>query len=121
MYVCSCFVSDLCTNVYFLDYKRLVYLILVNETSFLYVVFLLITLVISNCIHDYDTSISMFFVNNYIVVVLSVTDMAFKGLRDVDPSDPSALVLPDKHKSHLVDTKQVCILLHINHYYILLM
>ena len=80
-------------------------------------VFLLNTLVISNCIHDYDTSISMFFVNNYIAVVSSVTDMAFKGLRDADPSYPSILVLPDKHKSHLVDMEQVCILLYINHYY----
>ena len=83
-------------------------------------VFLLIALVISNCTHDYDTSISMFFVNNYTIFVSSITDMAFRGLRDAYPSDPSILVLPDKHKSHLVDTEQVCILLNINHYYILL-
>ena len=49
-------------------------------------VFLFITLVISNCIYDYDTSISMFFVNNYNVFVLSVIDMAFRGLHDVDLS-----------------------------------
>ena len=68
-------------------------------------VFLFIALVISNCIHDYDTSISMLFVNNYIVFVLSVTDMAFKGLHDADPLDPSILVFQDRHRSHLVDTK----------------
>ena len=48
---------------------------------------------LNNCIHDYDTSTIMFFVNNYIVFVLSVTDMAFSGLHDADPSDPSVLVL----------------------------
>ena len=50
--------------------------------------FLFIALVIINCIHDYDTSFSMFFVNNYIVFVLSVTDMAFKGLCDADCNTP---------------------------------
>ena len=45
------------------------------------------------CIHDYDTSISMFFVNNYSVFMLFVTDMVFSGLHDIDPSDPSVLVL----------------------------
>ena len=83
-------------------------------------VFLFIALVLINCIHDYDTSISMFFVNNYTIFVLSVTDMAFRGLYDANPSDSSIFVLPDKHKLHLVDTEQVCILLNINHYYILL-
>ena len=78
-----------------------------------------IALVISNCIHDYDTSISMFFVN-YTVFVLSITDMAFRGLHDAYPSDPSALVLHDKHRSHLVDKEHVCVLLNINYYYILL-
>ena len=58
-------------------------------------VFLFIALVINNCIHDYDTSILMFFVNNYIVFVLSVTNMVFRGLHDADPSDPSTLVLQD--------------------------
>ena len=82
--------------------------------------FLFIVLLISNCIHDYDTSISMFFINNYTIFVLSVTDMAFRGLHDVDPSDPFVLVLQDRHRSHLVDTEQVCILLNINYYYILL-
>ena len=83
-------------------------------------VFLFIALVISNCIHDYDSSISMFFINNYNVFVLSVTDIAFKELHDADPSDPSILVLQDRHRLHLVDTKQVCILLNIKYYYILL-
>ena len=55
-----------------------------------------------------------FFINNYSVFVLSVTDMAFRGLHDTNPSDPSVLVLQDRHKSHLVDTEQVCILLNIN-------
>ena len=43
--------------------------------------------------------------------------MAFKGLHDADPFDPldpSDLVLQDRHRSHLVDTKQVCILLLVN-------
>ena len=75
---------------------------------------------ISNCIHDYDTSILMFFVNNYIVFALSVTDIAFRGLHDANPSDPSIFVVQDRHKSHLVDTEQVCILLNIKYYYILL-
>ena len=56
-------------------------------------VFLFIALVISNCINYYDTSISMLFVNNYIVFVLSITDMAFRELHDTDSSDPSVLVL----------------------------
>ena len=56
----------------------------------------------------------MCFVNNYISFVLSVIDMAFKGLHDADPLDPSILVLQYRHWSHLVDTKQVCILLIIN-------
>ena len=47
----------------------------------------------------------MFFVNNYSVFVLSIIDMAFCGLYDADPSDPSVLVLQDRHRSHLVDTK----------------
>ena len=83
-------------------------------------VFLFISLVISNCIHDYDTSISMFFVNNLPVFVLSVTDMTFKGFHDADPSDPFVLVLQVIHRSHLVDTEQVCIFLNIKYYYILL-
>ena len=83
-------------------------------------VFLFITLVISNFIHDYDTSISMFFVNNYIIFVLSITNMAFRRFHDADPSDPSVLILQDRHRSHLVNTEQVCILLNIKYYYILL-
>ena len=75
---------------------------------------------ISNCIHDYDTSISMFFVNNYSVFVLSVTNMAFRGLHDADISYPSILVLQDRQRPHLVDTEQVCILLNIKYYYIFL-
>ena len=62
---------------------------------------------LNNCNHDYDTSISIFFVNNYSVFVLSVTYMAFRGLHDPDPSNPSVLVLQDRHWSHLVDTEQV--------------
>ena len=56
-------------------------------------VFLLIALVISNSFHDYDTSISMFFVNNYTEIVLSITDKAFRTLHDADPSNPFVLVL----------------------------
>ena len=40
--------------------------------------------------------------------------MAYRGLHDADPLDPSILVLQDRHKSYLIDTKQVCILLLIN-------
>ena len=43
--------------------------------------------------------------------------MAFRGLHDTDPLDPSILVLQDRHRSHLVDTEQVCILLLINYYF----
>ena len=60
---------------------------------------------LNNCIHDYETCISMFFVNNYSVFVLSVTDMAFRGLHDTDPSNPYVMVLQDRHRSHLVDTE----------------
>ena len=55
----------------------------------------------------------MCFINNYIVFVLSVIDMTFRGLHDADPLDSSVLVLQDRHWSHLVDTEQVCILLLI--------
>ena len=82
-------------------------------------VFLFIVAVISTCINDYDTIFSMFFVNNYIVFMLFIIDMAFRGLHDADPSDPSVLVLQDRHRLHLVDTKQICILLIIKYYYIL--
>ena len=83
-------------------------------------VFFFIALETSNCFHNYDTSILMFFVNNYTAFVLFVIDMAFRGLHDADPSDPSVLVLQDRHRSHFVDTEQVCILLNINYFYILL-
>ena len=43
--------------------------------------------------------------------------MAFRGIHDVDPLDPFVLVLQDRHRSHLVDTEQVCILLLINYYF----
>ena len=59
---------------------------------------------LNNCIHDYDTSTSMFFVNNYSVFVLSVTNKVFSGHHDADPSYSSVLVLQDRHRSHLVDT-----------------
>ena len=75
--------------------------------------FLFIVVIISTCINDYDTIFSIFFVNNHVVFMLSVIDMAFSGLHDADPSDPSVLVLQDRHRSHLVDTEQVCILLII--------
>ena len=61
----------------------------------------------------------MFFVNNYTVFVLYVIDMAFRGLHDADSSDPSVSLLQDRHRLHLVDTEQVCILLIIKYYYIL--
>ena len=61
-------------------------------------------MVISTCINGYDTIFPMCFVNNYTSFVLSVIDMAFRGLHDADPLDPSVLVLQDKHRSHLVDT-----------------
>ena len=60
----------------------------------------------------------MFFVNNYSSFVLFVTNMVFSGLHDVDPSDLLILVLQGRHRSHLVDTEQVCILLNINYCYI---
>ena len=47
----------------------------------------------------------MCFINNYIVIVLFVIDMDFRGIHDVDPLDPFVLVLQDRHKSHLVDTE----------------
>ena len=59
----------------------------------------------------------MCFVNNYTGFVLSIIDMALRGLHDADPLDPSVLVLQDRHRSHLVDTEQICILLIINYYY----
>ena len=40
--------------------------------------------------------------------------MAFRGLHDVDPFDPSVLVLQDRHRSHLVGTEQICFLLFMN-------
>ena len=52
--------------------------------------------------------------------MISITDMAFKGLHDSNPLDSSVLVLQDRHRSHLVDTEQVSILLNIKYYYILL-
>ena len=56
----------------------------------------------------------MCFINNYTAFELSVIDMAFRGLHDADPWDPSVLVLQDRHKSHLIDTEHICILLLIN-------
>ena len=60
----------------------------------------------------------MFFVNNYSVFVLFVTDMTFNGLHDADLSYPLVLVLQDRHRSHFVGIEHVCILLNINYYYI---
>ena len=56
----------------------------------------------------------MCFINNYTAFMLSVIDMKFKGLHDVDPLDPSVLALQDRHRSQIVKTEQVCILLLIN-------
>ena len=58
---------------------------------------------LNNYINDYDTRISMFFVNSYSVFVLFITDITFRGLHDANPSDPSILVLQARHRSHLVD------------------
>ena len=52
--------------------------------------------------------------------MLSVIDMEIRGIHDTEPSDPSILVLQDRHRLHLVDIEHVCILLNINYYYILL-
>ena len=43
--------------------------------------------------------------------------VSYLHIHDAYPLDPSVLVLQNRHKSHLVDTKQVCILLIINYYY----
>ena len=40
--------------------------------------------------------------------------MAFRGLHDADPLDPSVLLLQDRQRSHFVETDQVCILLFMN-------
>ena len=40
--------------------------------------------------------------------------MTFRGLHDANPLDLSVLVLQDRHRSYLVDTEQVCILLFMN-------
>ena len=40
--------------------------------------------------------------------------MAFRGLHDADPLDPFALLLQDRHRSHLVHIEHVCILLFMN-------
>ena len=56
----------------------------------------------------------MYFINNYTAFVLSVIDIAFRGLHDANPLYPSVLVLHDIHRSHLVDIEQVCILLLFN-------
>ena len=40
--------------------------------------------------------------------------MAFRGLHDVDPLDPSVLLLQDRQRSHFVDTEHVCILLFMS-------
>ena len=40
--------------------------------------------------------------------------MEFRGLHDADPLDPSVLLLQDRHRSHFIDTEQVCILIFMN-------
>ena len=59
----------------------------------------------------------MCFVNNYTSFILSIIDMTLRGLHDADPLDPFVLVLQDRHRSHLVDTEHIYILLIINYYY----
>ena len=56
----------------------------------------------------------MCFVNNYTSFMLSIIDMVFRELHDADLLDPSVLVSQDRHRSHLIDSEQVCILLIIN-------
>ena len=58
----------------------------------------------STCINYVDTISPICFINNYIAFMLSVIDIAFRGLHDADPLDPSVLVLQDRHRSHLVNT-----------------
>ena len=53
----------------------------------------------------------------YCLLDIQVIDLVFKGLHDADPLDPCVLVLQDRHKSHLVDIEQICILLLINYYF----
>ena len=48
--------------------------------------------------------------------LLYLIDMAFRGIHDADPLDTFVLVLQDRHRSHLIDTEQVRILLIINYY-----
>ena len=48
--------------------------------------------------------------------LLYLIDMAFRGIHDADPLDTSVLVLQNRHRSHLVDTEQIRILLIINYY-----
>ena len=63
-----------------------------------------------------DTLSPMCFTNMYIVFFKhpGYIYMAFRGLQDADPLDPSVLLLQDRHRSHIIDTKQVCILLFMN-------
>ena len=58
----------------------------------------------------------MCFTNMYIVFSRhpGLIYMAFRGLHDADPLDPSVLPLQDRRRSHIVDTEQVCILLFMN-------
>ena len=65
-----------------------------------------------------DTLSTMCFTNMYSVFQTSsiyiYIYMAFRGLHDADPLDPSVLLLQDRHRSHFVETDQVCILLFMN-------
>ena len=58
------------------------------------------------------------FVNRY--WLLYVTDKAFEGPYDADPLARFVLVLQDRHRSHLVDTTQVCFFHIINYCFLLL-
>ena len=56
----------------------------------------------------------MCFINNYTAFMLSIIDIAFRGLHDADPLYPFVLVLQDTHRLHLVDIEPVCILFLVN-------
>ena len=60
---------------------------------------------LNNCIVIYILVLAYFL----IVIDLYVTDMTFGGPYDADPLARFVLVLQYRHRSHLVETTQVCI------------
>ena len=80
----------------------------------MYVFFCYIALIIA--LYLYSSTYSC--VNRY--CLLYVTDMAFGGPYNADSLDRYVLVLQDRHRSHLVDTTQVCIFHIINYCFQLL-